>query len=148
MVERCAAVAHRRAASVSRARLPHLPAAQRLCGRAIPVAQGRRRAAAAARLGGTESARGTPRRGAITHRLRCVMTGISNGSSYEGEHCMGDLAEREADRASDTRLPGLFSPRASHHWVRIVMDRETRKLVRGIQPGGLDVLEISGDSWG
>jgi SAM-dependent methyltransferase len=35
----------------------------------------------------------------------------------------------------------------SHHWVRIVMDNETRKLVQSIQPRELDVLEISGNYW-
>ena len=86
----------------------------------------------------------------------------------EGDHSVSDLDEDEADRAgfgqrlttpaSVASLPGyarlprlyerLFWPRASHHWVRIVMDRETRKLVQSIQPRQLNVLEISGDYWG
>jgi SAM-dependent methyltransferase len=33
------------------------------------------------------------------------------------------------------------------HWARVVMDRETDKLVRGLLKAPLDVLEISGDKW-
>jgi SAM-dependent methyltransferase len=35
----------------------------------------------------------------------------------------------------------------SRHWVRIVMNRETRKLVESVQPHELNVLEISGQYW-
>jgi SAM-dependent methyltransferase len=80
-------------------------------------------------------------------------------------HDLGDdevdlagFGQRLATPASVESLPGyarlprlyerLFRPRASHHWVRIVMDRETRKLVQTIEPRQLDVLEISGDYWG
>ena len=41
-----------------------------------------------------------------------------------------------------------FWPDPSLYWARIVMDRETRKLVQSIQPRQLSVLEISGDGWG
>ncbi|NJM60945.1 MAG: hypothetical protein HC849_13205 [Oscillatoriales cyanobacterium RU_3_3] len=34
------------------------------------------------------------------------------------------------------------------HWCRVVMNRETRKIVKSLQPDRLNVLEISGDSWG
>ncbi len=34
------------------------------------------------------------------------------------------------------------------HWARIVMNSETRELITNLQPGALDVLEISGDAWG
>ncbi len=80
---------------------------------------------------------------------------------------MGALGEEEADGAGWGRrftmrsllksLPGyehlprlyyrLFRPGTLGHWVRIVMDRETLKLVQTIQPGQLSVLEISGDVW-
>jgi hypothetical protein len=33
-------------------------------------------------------------------------------------------------------------------WCRVVMNSETRKIVKGLQPSQLNVLEISGDSWG
>jgi len=33
------------------------------------------------------------------------------------------------------------------HWVRIVMNRETRQWVRALSPEKLDALEISGDWW-
>jgi SAM-dependent methyltransferase len=83
---------------------------------------------------------------------------------------MGVLGEEEADRAGCGRrvttravvksLPGhallsrlyrrLFWPEddPSAYWARTVMDRETRKLVRSVQPRQLSVLEISGDYWG
>jgi SAM-dependent methyltransferase len=81
---------------------------------------------------------------------------------------MGNLGGDAADRAgcgqclttlaSVKSLPGYaLLPRlyrrllwrdASHHWARIVMVRETRKLVQSVQPRQLNVLEISGDYWG
>ena len=33
-------------------------------------------------------------------------------------------------------------------WCRVVMNRETRRIVKSWQPEGLNVLEISGNSWG
>jgi SAM-dependent methyltransferase len=33
------------------------------------------------------------------------------------------------------------------HWARVVMDRETERLVRALSPETLDVLEISGSTW-
>ncbi len=33
-------------------------------------------------------------------------------------------------------------------WARVVMNRETKKIVRGLQPGRLKVLELSGSNWG
>jgi len=33
-------------------------------------------------------------------------------------------------------------------WCRVVMNRETRRIVKSLQPEGLNVLEISGNSWG
>ncbi len=38
--------------------------------------------------------------------------------------------------------------RTKHHWLRVVMDRETRELVQSLGPQQLDVLEISGETWG
>jgi SAM-dependent methyltransferase len=35
----------------------------------------------------------------------------------------------------------------NEHWARVVMNRETRKLIKGLQPETLKVLEISGDRW-
>lgn len=34
------------------------------------------------------------------------------------------------------------------HWARVVMNSETRKLIAGLQPSTLEVLEISGNAWG
>jgi SAM-dependent methyltransferase len=42
----------------------------------------------------------------------------------------------------------LASYITSRHWVRIVMNRETRELVQSVQPDQLSVLEIAGDYWG
>jgi len=36
---------------------------------------------------------------------------------------------------------------ADKHWGRVIMNRETRKLVEGLQPQELRVLEIAGDYW-
>lgn len=33
-------------------------------------------------------------------------------------------------------------------WCRVVMNRETRRIVKSLQPSQLKALEISGDSWG
>ena len=33
-------------------------------------------------------------------------------------------------------------------WCRVVINRETRRIVKSLQPEGLNVLEISGNSWG
>jgi SAM-dependent methyltransferase len=33
------------------------------------------------------------------------------------------------------------------HWIRIVMNQETKKLVESINPSKLDVLEVSGKQW-
>lgn len=33
-------------------------------------------------------------------------------------------------------------------WTRVIMEQETLKLVSGLNPSALDVLEISGDEWG
>ena len=33
-------------------------------------------------------------------------------------------------------------------WCRVVMNHETRRIVKSLQPQGLNVLEISGNSWG
>jgi hypothetical protein len=33
-------------------------------------------------------------------------------------------------------------------WCRVVMNRETRRIVKSLQREGLNVLEISGNSWG
>lgn len=33
------------------------------------------------------------------------------------------------------------------HWARVVMNRETQKLVKSLQPNLLEVLEISGSQW-
>src|SRR6266540_4283604 len=33
------------------------------------------------------------------------------------------------------------------HWARIVMNRETERLVRSVNPEKRSALEISGDSW-
>lgn len=38
--------------------------------------------------------------------------------------------------------------RPNEQWTRVVMDRETLKLIEAINPEKLDVLEISGDDWG
>jgi len=35
----------------------------------------------------------------------------------------------------------------NNHWIRIVMNRQTRKLVDALSPCQLEVLEISGDTW-
>jgi SAM-dependent methyltransferase len=56
-------------------------------------------------------------------------------------------------------LPGLQIIRSAHkklkrlgstgeHWVRVVMNRETKKFVRSLSPETLSVLEISGYRWG
>ncbi|WP_293353588.1 MULTISPECIES: methyltransferase domain-containing protein [unclassified Microcoleus] len=34
------------------------------------------------------------------------------------------------------------------HWCRVVMNCETRNIVKSLQPDRLNTLEISGDSWG
>lgn len=34
------------------------------------------------------------------------------------------------------------------HWARIVMNRETRKIVAGLQPSQTEALELSGSGWG
>jgi SAM-dependent methyltransferase len=36
---------------------------------------------------------------------------------------------------------------SKQHWVRVVMDAETKRLVKGLNPAALKVLEISGDDW-
>lgn len=36
---------------------------------------------------------------------------------------------------------------SKQHWVRVVMDAETKRLVAGLNPTALKVLEISGDDW-
>ncbi|MEG4005732.1 methyltransferase domain-containing protein [Microcoleus sp. Pol11C1] len=41
----------------------------------------------------------------------------------------------------------VFSP-VNEDWCRVVMNRETRRIVKSLQPEGLNVLEISGNSWG
>ncbi|MEB3983927.1 methyltransferase domain-containing protein [Mycobacterium sp. 663a-19] len=81
---------------------------------------------------------------------------------------MGDLSEDEVHGAgpgqrlatpdSVTSKPGdallsrlfrrVFTPDPSVYWVRRVMDRETRKLVQGVEPHQRDALELSGDYWG
>jgi SAM-dependent methyltransferase len=33
-------------------------------------------------------------------------------------------------------------------WVRVVMNRETRKMIEALGPANLSVLEVSGDAWG
>ncbi|QEL18031.1 methyltransferase domain-containing protein [Limnoglobus roseus] len=47
------------------------------------------------------------------------------------------------------RLIGPFVWSGDEHsqWLRVVMNRETRKLVDGLNPGSLKALEISGHSW-
>jgi SAM-dependent methyltransferase len=62
-------------------------------------------------------------------------------------------------RAILTALPGLRASRigganrffadgsADDHWARVVMNRETERLVRSINPEMRSALEISGDSW-
>jgi SAM-dependent methyltransferase len=42
----------------------------------------------------------------------------------------------------------LAAYQGQHHWVRTVMDRETRQLVQSIGPQQLNALEISGRTWG
>lgn len=34
------------------------------------------------------------------------------------------------------------------HWSRVVMNRETRSIIRSLEPGKLKTLEISGSAWG
>jgi SAM-dependent methyltransferase len=43
-------------------------------------------------------------------------------------------------------LPDLLGS-SQTHWVRVVMERETRKWIEGLAPGRLDTLEISGNAW-
>jgi len=43
--------------------------------------------------------------------------------------------------------PFVASGRGAEQWLRIVMNRETEKLVQSLDPGTLKVLEISGDFW-
>jgi len=43
--------------------------------------------------------------------------------------------------------PYLLSGDPHNQWLRIVMNRETRKLVESLDPGTRKALEISGDSW-
>jgi len=38
--------------------------------------------------------------------------------------------------------------KTNEYWGRVVMNRETRKIVRGLKPNTLKTLEISGSSWG
>ena len=59
------------------------------------------------------------------------------------------MVKSSIGHALSTRLhrrPFWLEP--SDYWARRVMDRETRKLVRSVQPRQLSVLEISGDYWG
>jgi hypothetical protein len=43
--------------------------------------------------------------------------------------------------------PHLLSGSPQEQWLRIVLNRETRRIVDGLEPQKLSVLEISGDSW-
>jgi SAM-dependent methyltransferase len=44
-------------------------------------------------------------------------------------------------------LLGLGESETQNHWARIVMNRETRKLVDALAPNKLEVLEVSGTTW-
>jgi SAM-dependent methyltransferase len=43
--------------------------------------------------------------------------------------------------------PYVYAGNHSNQWLRVVMNRETRKIVDGLNPSQLSVLEISGDRW-
>lgn len=43
--------------------------------------------------------------------------------------------------------PYVLDGTAETQWLRTVMNRETSRLVEALDPGTLNVLEISGDSW-
>ena len=70
------------------------------------------------------------------------------------------MPERESTLRSTMRtVPGYQQLRRWHErlmtlgageeqWARVVMNRETRALIRGLHPSGLDTLEISGTAWG
>ena len=45
-------------------------------------------------------------------------------------------------------LLDFISGATDEHWVRVVVNRETRRLVENMRPEKLKVLEISGDYWG
>lgn len=45
------------------------------------------------------------------------------------------------------QVRALFTRRDNPHWGRIVMDRETEKLVRKLPYAQLEVLEIAGEKW-
>ncbi len=47
----------------------------------------------------------------------------------------------------DRLRPFVSSRFATQHWMGIVMNTETRKLIDGLKPEHLDALEISGRAW-
>jgi SAM-dependent methyltransferase len=65
---------------------------------------------------------------------------MGNGSLLSGEL----RAVLKGIRARAKSLFGIEDVQ----WGRLVMNRETRKLVDGLQPDKLKVLEVSGDYWG
>src|SRR5436190_12858774 len=59
------------------------------------------------------------------------------------------LPRKAKDFIKSLPFIGIFLQNADSddQWARIVMNRETRSLVRGLKPEKLDVLEISGTTW-
>jgi SAM-dependent methyltransferase len=59
------------------------------------------------------------------------------------------FSQKAKDFIRSLPLVGIFLQNADSddQWARIVMNRETRSLVQGLKPEGLDVLEISGTTW-
>lgn len=55
--------------------------------------------------------------------------------------------ERPVTRFSDLLFCALRL-QVEQHWVRVVMDRETARLIDGTNPASRSTLEISGSSWG
>jgi hypothetical protein len=51
-------------------------------------------------------------------------------------------------RLRDIARASLTLGASEEPWARVVMNRETRKIINSLQPGNLKVLEISGNGWG
>jgi transposase-like protein len=75
---------------------------------------------------------------------------VLGGNAVEAQH-----TEREAEKPqvevgrltneNDKEAPTVAG---QNHWARIIMNRETTRIIKSLQPGNLKVLELSGSIWG